>query len=151
VHLVALVTDMTERRRSQEEIVAQSQLLKTITDSAPTAIFMIDPASRLTFMNPAAEAMTGYSLAEASGQVLHDLSHRTRPDGTQYPVVDCPIDRARPERLEVRDHEDCFVRRNGSFFPVLVNARPVYSDDPSLGTVIELRDISREKELEVQR
>ena len=147
-HLVALVTDMTERRRAQEEIVAQKDLLKTVTDTATTAIFVMDASSRLTFMNPAAEAMTGWTSSEARGRVLHDLIHHTRPDGSVYPMPECPIDRARPERSELRDHEDLFVRRDGAFFPVLVNARPVFGDDPSLGTVIEVRDISRQKELE---
>ena len=149
-HLVALVTDMTERRRAQEEIVAQTQLLRTITDTATTAIFVIDPAGRLTFMNPAAEAITGFAQDEARGRVLHDLVHHARPDGSPYPIHECPIDRARPEQSELRDHEDCFFRKDGTGFPVLVNARPVFSDDPSLGTVIEVRDISLQKELEAE-
>ncbi|MBY0274078.1 PAS domain S-box protein [Candidatus Binatia bacterium] len=149
-HLVALVTDMTERRRAQEEIVAQTDLLRTITDNATTAIFMMDPAGRLTFMNPAAEAMTGLARDEVRGRVLHELVHHTRPDGSSYPMAECPIDRARPQGVDVRDHEDVFVRKDGTLFPVLVNARPVFGDDPSLGTVIEVRDISRQKELEAE-
>jgi PAS domain S-box-containing protein len=150
LHLVALVTDMTERRRSQEELFAQTHLLKTITDTATTAIVMTDKSSCVTFMNPAAEAMTGYSEAEARGRLLHELVHHSRPDGSHNPIEDCPIDRARPQRIEVRDHEDLFIRKDGTFFPVLVNARPVFSDQASLGTVIEVRDISRQKELETQ-
>ena len=149
-HVVALVTDMTERHRAQVEIVAQKDLLKTVTDTATTAIFVMDASSYLTFMNPAAEAMTGWTQEESRGRVLHDLIHHTRPDGSPYPMPECPIDRARPERAEVRDHEDVFVRRDGTFFPVLVSARPVFGDDPALGTVIEVRDISREKELEAE-
>jgi PAS domain S-box-containing protein len=148
--IAGISTDVTRLHEAEHAIFAQTHLLKIITDTATTAIFMMDPSSCLTFMNPAAEAMTGSTLDEARGRVLHDLIHPTRPDGSQNPIRECPIDRARRERIELRDHEDLFVRKDGKFFPVLVNARPVISDDPSLGTVLEVRDISRQKELEAQ-
>lgn len=149
-HLVALVTDMTERRRAQEAIVAQTDLLRTVTDTATTAIFMVDRSGRVTFVNPAAETMTGFAQHELRGRVLHDLVHHTRPDGTAYSAPECPVDRARPERADLHDHEDVFVRKDGALFPVLVNARAVVGDHPAFGTVLEVRDISRQKELEAE-
>ncbi len=139
--MVGISTDITEMRE-------RAHLLKTITDTATTAIFMIDTSSRVSFMNPAAEAMTGWRQDEARGRLLHELVHHLRPDGSPYPIAECPVDRTNPDRADLRDHEDVFLRRDGTFFPVLVNARPVSSDAPSHGIVIEVRDISREKELE---
>ena len=141
--MVGISTDITEMRE-------RAQLLKTITDTATTAILMIDTSGRVTFMNPAAETMTGFAQDEARGRVLHDLVHHVRPDGSPYPAAECPIDRADPQRAELRDHEDVFVRRDGALFPVLVNARPVSGEAPSHGIVIEVRDISRQKELEAE-
>lgn len=87
--MVGISTDITELRE-------RTHLLKTITDTATTAIFMIDASGRVTFMNPAAEVMTGFAHGEARGRVLHELVHHARPDGSAYPVADCPIDHAHP-------------------------------------------------------
>jgi PAS domain S-box-containing protein len=177
-HWVGVNIDMTERRRDRDALQRQaaaleeknqdlrermdrhreieSALLETnerhraVTDNATTAIFMMDPAGRCTFMNPAAEAMTGFRFDEARGRVLHDLIHHRRPDGSYYPLAECPIDRALPEYFEVRDHQDVFLRKDGSFFPVLCNARPIRHDGAPVGTVIEVRDITREQEAERQ-
>ena len=148
VHTRCFTRDVTGRKRAEETLRFQHELTRAITDNATTAIFMMDEGSRCIFMNPAAEAMTGHSFAEAEGRVLHDLIHHTRPDGTPYPVSECPIDRALPERFEVREHEDVFVRKDGTLFPVLCNARPIRAGSDRAGTVIEVRDITERKRFE---
>jgi PAS domain S-box-containing protein len=123
----------------------QLDLTRSITDNATTAIFMMDHKSRCTFMNPAAEQMTGFKFEEVKGGILHDFIHHHHPDGRPYPMPDCPIDRALPEHFEVRDHEDVFIRKNGEFFPVLCNARVIYKEGKAVGTVIEVRDTTKER------
>ncbi len=141
-------TDISEQNRAEEELRYRHKLLRAITDTATTAIFMMDEQSRCTFMNPAAEQMTGYSFREVEGQILHDLIHHTRPDGSPYPVSECPIDRALPGGFIVNNHEDLFVRKDCSLFPVLCNARPVVRENVEVGTVIEVRDITLQKQAE---
>ena len=148
VHTRCFTRDVTERKRAEQTLRHQLELTRAITDNATTAIFLMDDGSRCVFMNPAAEAMTGFDFAEAEGRILHDLIHHTRPDGTPYPVSECPIDRALPERFEVRDHEDLFVRKDGTRFPVLCNARPIRGVDGRAATVIEVRDITERKRFE---
>lgn len=143
---VLVFRDVTEQSRADQELRYQYDLTKAITDNATTAIFMIDNKSRCTFMNPAAEIMTGFSFEEANGQVLHDLIHHSRPDGTHYPMPECPIDRALPEKFDVRNHEDLFIRKGGEFFPVMCNARPIFREDAAIGTVIEVLDLTQQKQ-----
>lgn len=138
-----------DRRRSEERLRYHLDLTQAITDNATTAIFMMDAQSRCTFMNPAAEAMTGYSFDEVGGGVLHDFIHHHRLDGRPYPMRECLIDRALPEGGEVRDHEDFFIRKNGEFFPVVCNARVLYENEVAIGTVIEVRDITEAKRSEL--
>jgi len=137
--------DITERKQAEESLRFQLDLTRSITDNATTAIFMMDDKSRCTFMNPAAEQMTGFTFEEVKGGVLHDFIHHRHPDGSPYPMPDCPIDRALPEQFEVRDHEDVFIRKTGEFFPVLCNARVIYKEGKAVGTVIEVRDTTNER------
>ena len=133
------------RQQAERRLRYQHDLTRAITDNATTAIFMMDDASRCTFMNPAAEAMTGFAFAEVDGEILHDLIHHTRPDGSPYPMPQCPLDRALPEHLEVRNHEDLFFRKNGESFPVICNARVIHENQVPVGTVIEVRDVTEER------
>jgi PAS domain S-box-containing protein len=117
--------------------------LETIAANATLALFIMDEHQQCTFMNPAAERLTGYTLAEVHGRVLHDVIHHTRPDGTPYPLEECAIDRAFPENLREQG-EEVFVHKDGHFYPVAFTASPILEDGRPVGTIIEVRDISDE-------
>jgi PAS domain S-box-containing protein len=138
--------DIKERREAEEALRHQSELTRTITDNATAALFMMDARGHCTFMNPAAEEMIGFTLDEVRDMPLHDAIHHLHPDGTPFPMAECPIDRALPENNDVRAHEDVFIRRNGEFFPVTCAARPIIRDGVPIGTVVEVRDVTAEKE-----
>jgi PAS domain S-box-containing protein len=145
---VAFVADVTERERLTREIERQHALLRTMTQNATSALLMMDAQGRGTFWNPAAERMTGYSAEEAIGRTLHELVHHTYPDGTPFPIEECPIDRALPSGVEVKGYEDVFIRKDGTFFPVVCAAQPILEDGEPVGTVIEVRDATEEKQAE---
>ncbi|MDX5437444.1 MAG: PAS domain S-box protein, partial [Pontibacter sp.] len=124
----------------------RSNILKqTITDNATAALFIMDAKGYCTFMNPAAEEMTGYTFEEIRQKPLHDMIHHHHPDGTIYPLEECPIDRALPTNNEMRAHEDVFIRKDGTFFNVTCAARPIMENGIPAYTIIEVRDITEEK------
>jgi PAS domain S-box-containing protein len=65
--------DITERNRFLTEIQESESRLRAITDSAYDAILMMDAEGRISYWNPAAERILGYSRSEATGQSLHEL------------------------------------------------------------------------------
>jgi PAS domain S-box-containing protein len=149
--LKTLNAELEERVLSRtEELRYQSQITQTITDNATGALFMMDARGYCTFLNPAAEKMTGYTFEEIRQKPLHDMIHHTHPDGTHFPIEECPIDRALPTNNDMRAHEDVFVRKDGSFFPVLCAARPIFQNGEPIGTVVEVRDITEEKKAQKQ-
>ena len=70
---IAIKQDVTERKRAEEKLQESEGRLRAITDSANDAIVMMDTEGRISFWNPAAERILGYTSAEAIGQDLHDL------------------------------------------------------------------------------
>jgi PAS domain S-box-containing protein len=114
-------------------------------NNATAALFMMDARGHCTFMNPAAETMTGFRFGEIRDMPLHYAIHHHRPDGTPFPMAECPIDRALPENFDVRAHEDVFIRKDGSFFPVTCAASPIFENGVPVGTVVEVRDVSEER------
>lgn len=125
--------------------------LEAVLNNATVSVFVMDEGQRCIYMNAAAEELTGYRLAEAKGRVLHDVIHHTRPDGSHFPLHECPIDRAFPEDNQVRG-EEVFVHKDGHFFPVSFTASPIRDDtSETIGTIIEVRDISAERAIEARR
>lgn len=149
--LLSVSRDITPIRDSQEALRATQQRLNAVLDNASVSVFLMNDRQECVYMNAAAEKLTGFSLAEAQGHTLHSLIHHTRPDGSHYPIEECPIDRAFPERHQTKG-EDIFIRKDGTFYPVAFTASPIQDDlSNTVGTIIEVRDISAEKRAQQQQ
>ena len=124
--------------------------LETVAENATLALFIMDERQRCTYMNAAAERLTGFRLDELQGKPLHYYLHHTRPDGTPYPLEECPIDQAFPGNMREQG-EEVFVHKDGSFYDVAFTASPIRDGARTVGTIIEVRDIREEKARERER
>ena len=141
---IGSVADIHDRKIAEQRLVEATRRLDAILNNTTQAIFLMDERQHCAYMNRAAEALTGYALAETAGRALHDVVHHTRPDGSPYPLCECPIDQAFPENNQEQG-EDVFVHRDGSFYPVAFTASPIRDEaGRPIGTVIEARNIEAE-------
>ena len=123
------------------------RLFEAVCNNATGAIFLMNERQHCVYMNPAAEVLTGYTLAETHGRPLHEVVHHTRLDGSRYPLAECPIDRAFPERMRMQG-EEVFVHKDGHFYPVAYTASPIHEKGVIVGTIVEVRDIREQKRAE---
>lgn len=124
--------------------------LEAVLNNASVSIFLMDDRQQCIYMNRAAELLTGHTMKEvlALDRPLHDIIHHTYPDGRPFPLYECAIDRAFPEHHQMRG-EECFVHKDGSFYPVEFTASPIRDEQSkTIGTIIEVRDITQEKRAE---
>ena len=132
-------------KHSNQALNTEQILLQTIFDNADVALFLMDEQQQCVFMNPAAEHLTGFRLEQVQGNNLHSFIHYQHPDGRPFPMEECPIDRALPERNRMQG-EDVFVRPDGTFYPVSFTASPILGPQGQpVGTVIEVRDLTEQK------
>lgn len=124
--------------------------LQTVAENATLALFIMDERQRCSYMNPAAERLTGFRLDELQGQELHYYIHHKRSDGSHYPLEECPIDRAFPQNMREQG-EEVFVHKDGHLYPVSFTASPIRRGDQIVGTIIEARDITEDKQREAER
>ncbi len=143
--IVIFAEETTERVQAQQALEDQLGLMKTITENTLSCLLMVDAQGRITFANRAAESITGFRPDELTGRVLHDALHQTQPDGTPFRMEDCPIDRALLHREAVQGYEGAFVHKDGHLYPVRCAARPILKDGLPTGTVIEVQDITKER------
>lgn len=59
-----------------------------MTDNVGQAIFQMDHTGVVTFANPAAEAMFGWTQGEMHGRDLHAFIHHSHPDGRPFAAGD---------------------------------------------------------------
>ncbi|MBL6935440.1 MAG: PAS domain S-box protein [Alphaproteobacteria bacterium] len=131
-----------ERQRSDEAIRRLSHQTEMILNSAGEGIFGLDAEGRMTFSNPAALLMCGYSHDELIGEKLHLSLHHSHPDGSPYPEEDCPISIAISAGEACHIEHDVFWRKDGAQFPVEYTCTPIHEDGELNGAVVVFRDIS---------
>ncbi len=71
-HFIATAKVITERILAENALRESEERMRTITEMAANAIVMIDADGAVSFWNPAAERLFGYSAEEAMGMDLHE-------------------------------------------------------------------------------
>ncbi len=122
--------------------------------AAADALYVVDAAGRITFLNPAALKILGYADEdELLGRPSHETIHYRRPDGSPFPVAECPLLRPRLTGETVHLDLDWFVRKDTTHAAVSYSSAPVDLTD-GRGAVVAFRDIAdqlRIRELEASR
>jgi PAS domain S-box-containing protein len=99
-------------------------------------------------VNPAAVALFGYEdESELLGRNSHATTHYQRPDGSPYPVEDCPLLKPRLTGESVRVDVDWFFRRDGSMIPVAYSSAP-FPMESGVGAVVAIRDMTELRQAE---
>jgi len=124
--------------------------LAALCDNATVALFAMDERQHCVYINHAAEILTGFRLEDLAGGPLHDFVHHSHPDGTPFPIGDCPIDRAAPANAREQG-EAMFIHPDGHFYPVAFTASPMRYEDGATGTVLEVRSIAAQREAEAEQ
>jgi PAS domain S-box-containing protein len=137
--------EIAERRSAETQLADVSRRLDAVLNNTMMAVFVMDERHRCIFANSAAEQLIGYSFEEMNGRPFHQLVHSRHPDGTDYPVNECPINEAFESGVRT-EGEEWFMARDGTFFPVAFTASPVHDEaSNTVGTILEVRDISEQR------
>ena len=129
-----------------EKIKRQNAL---ILQAAGEGIYGLNHKGLTTFVNPAAATMLGWSADALIGRSMHTLLHHSRPDGSHYPVQQCPIYAAFKDGAIHCVDDEVFWRKNGTAFPVEYTSTPIYEDGQLAGAVVVFKDISERKQAEM--
>ncbi len=121
---------------------------KLILGAAGEGIIGTDAHGAVTFVNPAVVDMTGYTADELIGRTLHEALHHSKPDGTRYPIEECPIHASQLDGTLRQCDQDVYWHKNGTSFAVEYTGTPIVEGGRIRGAVVVLRDISERREVE---
>ena len=97
-------------------------------------------------MNPAAEKLFGWSFQELRGKKMHAMTHHHHPDGTPFPAEECAGLQVLAQGKMLTDHEDIFIRKDGTFFDVIYSSSPLRSGSEITGLVVVFRNVTERKQ-----
>lgn len=115
---------------------------QSILDEAQNGIYGLDPKGFVTFVNPAAQRLTGWSLDDLRGRTQHSIVHHSHPDGSHYPQEECPIYQALRDGQIHHREDEVFWRKDGTSFPVAYTSTPVLRHGRPYGAVVMFSDIT---------
>ena len=140
--------DVTERKRSHEQLAAEKERLAVTLSSIGDAVIATDEVGRVTMLNGVAQALTGWNPAECVGKSLLDVFHIVDED-TRQRAPD-PVERALREGIVVGlGNHTVLVARDGSERPIADSAAPIRDASGRIvGGVLVFRDQTRERAAE---
>jgi PAS domain S-box-containing protein len=139
--ITAVVRDITERRRSEDAIRAQAQLL----DLAQDAIIVLGRDGRVQYWNNGAEYTYGWTAEEALGRPLDELLQSASPGSHEEMMQALSLSNSWEGELE-------HTRQDGR--RIIVASRIVVqrAPDGTLNSIMEInRDITERRQLERDR
>jgi PAS domain S-box-containing protein len=153
------ITEEIRRKRQLEDLIGDLERAKgeaqrseertrLILESTSEGIFGVDRSGMITFANPAAGRLLGYSLEELIGQASHELFHHSRPDGSPYPASECPMFAAYTRGEASRIDDEVLWQKSGHGLPVEYGATPIQKDSVLMGAVISFTDITERRRAE---
>lgn len=145
--LIGVDWDVTALRELNVRLAEQHELLRVTLQSIGDAVITTDARSQVTWLNPAAERMTGWLAAEAQGrplaQVFHIVHEETRLP-TENPVATCL---AQGEIVGLANHT-VLISRNGEEFGIEDSAAPIRNAAGDLlGVVLVFHDVTEQRRL----
>jgi PAS domain S-box-containing protein len=141
--------EILRRSAAFEKALRESEeRFRSAMNNMAEGLFTTDTSGIVTYINPAGEAILGWSSPELLGRNMHTVTHYKRPDGTRPSAEDWNGFGVLRSGAAVREQEDLFIHRSGRFFPVVYSASPIQQGGKTVGLVVCFRDDTKRREAE---
>jgi PAS domain S-box-containing protein len=142
-----LLMEIEQRKLVEQQLFAEKQLSQVTLESIGDAVITTDMASKVTYLNPVAEKMTGWLNADATGkpilEVFRVLNEHTRK------LASNPVDvvLAHGTVCGIANHT-ILISKSGEEFAIEDSAAPIIdADNKTIGVVLVFHDVSSAKHM----
>lgn len=143
------IQDITDRRAAEARAAADEAWLAVTLRSVGDAVIATDSKARVTFMNPTAESLTGWSEPEAKGRPLLEVFNIVNEDTRA--LVESPVDKSLREGAVVGlANHTILIARDGTERPIDDSAAPIRdAEGVIVGVVLVFHDITERRAAEI--
>jgi PAS domain S-box-containing protein len=147
-YFITTGADISDIKKAYEALRESEERWAVTLESIGDAVIASDTKGRVTFMNPVAEKLTGWSLAEAAGKPMKEVFHIINEHTGA--VVDDPVRKVLHTGLIVGlANHTVLLRKGGGEIPIDDSGAPIRNGEGRvIGVVLIFRDISERKQAE---
>lgn len=146
-HAVAQILDISQRKAYEEALFRERELAEVTLRSIGDAVITTDLRHCVTSLNPIAEAMTGWSQAEAVGKPMSEV-FRLIDSRTREPLHSPLLDAITRDAIVELKGNAVLLHRNGFETPIEDSAASIHDHAGSvIGGVLVFHDVSETRAL----
>ena len=142
------IANITERKRAEQAMFAEKERAQVTLQSIGDAVISTDAEGRIEYINPVAESLTAWSLAEARGRPIGDVLNLVN-EITREPIEN-PLVSAlgRGESAGAPADHSVLITRSGQEVAIQESAAPICDRQGRvIGAVIVFHDVTKERRL----
>jgi diguanylate cyclase (GGDEF)-like protein/PAS domain S-box-containing protein len=145
-----LLVDITDRKLAESALFEEKERIRVTLNSIGDAVIATNPYGEVTFINPIAEALTGWSTRDAIGKPI-ELVMPLR-DGSDEFDLQNPIRLALNENRGVGMALNCKLRSwDGALLDVEDSAAPIRNRDGEVsGAIVVFHDVSEARAMAIK-
>ncbi|MEM7063274.1 MAG: EAL domain-containing protein [Cyanobacteria bacterium P01_B01_bin.77] len=145
-----LQLEIVQRQAAEYELFQEKELAQVTLQSIGDAVVTTDDTGRITYLNPVAEKLTGWTNAEAIGRPLTSVFVIVRA-GTRDPLEN-PVERVlREGSISALEQDSILLARDGAEYGIDDSAAPLRDrNGQMLGSVMVFRDVTQSRKIAQQ-
>jgi PAS domain S-box-containing protein len=151
VLFVALVLFASSRRNVEKRLREQREWLRVTLSSIGDAVIATDINGKINFINPVAEAVTGWNTSEAADRPLDEIFQIVNEE-TRAPVESAFATIQREGIIVGLANHTLLITRDGREIPIEDSGAPIRdADGKIIGVIVVFHDVSERRHAEQER
>ncbi len=146
--MLGINQDVTELRMLTEALYQEKERMHITLDAIGEAVISTDEELRVTFMNPVAEQMSGWTQEQAEGKPISDILRITH--GAHGPEMENILRSNLPQNATVTELDRDLILHNasGEQFAIHYSLTPLKTlTGENIGSVLVIQDVSESREM----
>jgi len=145
--LVFIIRILFRIQNYADDLFKEKESAIVTLHSIGDAVITTDSSGMITYLNPVAEKLTGWSTNTAKGIPSEKIFNVVNED-THLPITDPVKQCIREDEIVWISNESVLIKKDGNIFPIEDSTAPIKDrDNKTIGAIIVFHDVSKARSL----
>ena len=141
--IICILKDITKRKKAEKELKESEEWLRSLMDTSPSLLVILNAESKFVYVSPNSEEMTGYTAEE----IIEKNIWPVHPEETSR--LQELIDSAFATGESTKNMEYRLMKKNGDIWWASIFSKPLRNEKGQFnGFIVQLFDITKRKKAE---